>query len=112
MGDNDRLSVVGNLVNARNSWGRLSRILSQEGVDTKVSGHFYKAAVQAVLLFGAETWVLTSRMELSLDRFHHRFAQRLTRSQPKRRGDGNWDYPPLEEAIREGGFEGIRKSVL
>ena len=33
------------------------------GVETKVSGNFYKvvaqAVAQAVLLFGAETWVLT-----------------------------------------------------
>ena len=27
-----------------------------EGTDPKVSGHFSKAATQAVLLFGAETW--------------------------------------------------------
>ena len=61
--DYDWLSVVGNLVKVRNSWGRLSRILSREGADPKVLGHFYKAVLQAVLLFGAETWVLTPRMD-------------------------------------------------
>ena len=52
-GDDDWFAVVGNLRKARKSWGRLSRILSPEGADPKVSGNFYKAVAQAVLLFGA-----------------------------------------------------------
>ena len=39
-GDYDWPAVVGNLQRVRNSWGRLSQILSREGVDTKVLGHF------------------------------------------------------------------------
>ena len=39
-GDDDWPAVVGNLHRARNSWGRLSRILSKEGADPKVLGHF------------------------------------------------------------------------
>ena len=58
-GDDDWLAVVGKLGKARKSWGQLYRILSQEGADPKVSENFYKAVDQAVLLFGAETWVLT-----------------------------------------------------
>ena len=61
-GDDDWLAAVGNLGKARKSWGQLSRILSREGEDLKVSGHFYKAVAQAVLMFQAETWVLTPRM--------------------------------------------------
>ena len=71
-GENDWLAVVGNLGKARKSWGRLSRILSREGADPKLSVNFYKAVSQAVLLFGAETWVLTPRMERDLDSFHYR----------------------------------------
>ena len=52
VGDNDWVAVVGNLGKARKSWGRLSRILSREGADPKVSGIFYKAVEQAVLLPG------------------------------------------------------------
>ena len=54
-GDNDWIAVVGNLGKARNSWGRLYWILIREGADPKVSGSFYKAVVQAVLLSGEET---------------------------------------------------------
>ena len=80
----DWIAVIGNLGKARKSWGRLSRILRQEGADPKVSGNFYKAVSQAVLLFGAETWVLTPRMERALDSFQHRVARRLTGRQPRR----------------------------
>ena len=45
------------------------------GVDTKVSGHFSKAVTQAVLFFGAETWVLTPRMERALSIFFKKVAQ-------------------------------------
>ena len=60
------------------------RILSQEGEDPKVSGHFYKAVAQAVLLFGSDTWVLTLRMERALDIFHNRVVRRITGRHPMR----------------------------
>ena len=61
------------------------------GADPKVSGNFYKAVAQAVLLFGVDMWVLTPRMERDLDSFQHRVARRITRRQPRRRGDGSRD---------------------
>ena len=61
-GDDDWPAVVGNLCNARKIWGRLLRILRQEGADLKVSGHLFKSVTQAVLFFRVETWVLTHRM--------------------------------------------------
>ena len=86
--DDDWPAVVGNLWKARKSWGQLLRILSREGADPKVSGYFFKAVRQAVLLFGVETWVITPRMERALSSFQHRVAQRLTGRHPRRRGVG------------------------
>ena len=82
-GDDDWYEVIGNLGKARKSWGRLSRILSREGADSKVSKIFYKAVDQAVLLFRLETWVLTQRMEKALDIFQFRVLRRLTGKQPQ-----------------------------
>ena len=110
-GDDDWLAVVGNLGKARKSWERLSWILIREGADPKVSGKFCKAVAQAVLLFGEETWVLTQRMEKDLNRFQSRVAMRFTGKQPQQRTDRRWDYPPLSEALKEAGLEGIRKSL-
>ena len=77
-GDNDWLAVISNLGKTQKSWGRLSRILSWEGAYLKVLETFYKAVAQAVLLLGAETWVLTPRRERALDRFQHRVALQIT----------------------------------
>ena len=85
--------------------------MSREWADPKVSGHFFKVVSQDVLIFGAETWVLTSRTKRALDSFQHRVARRLTGRQPRRRGYGSWSYPPLEEAMGEAGFEGIMKYI-
>ena len=110
-GDDNCPEVAVNLVKARKSWGRLSRILSREGADKRVSGNFFKAVVQAVLLFGEETWVLTPRIEWALESFMHGDARRITGNLSLRVGGGKWTHPPLEEAIQEAGFEGIRKAV-
>ena len=54
-------------------------------------GEIFKSVTQAVLLFGAETWVLNQRMERSQSIFQHRIARRLTVRQPMRRGVGSWE---------------------
>ena len=72
--EDDWLAVVGNLGKAQKSWGRLSRILNRKGDDTEVSGKFYKAVAHAVLMFRADTWVITPRMEQALDSFQHSVA--------------------------------------
>ena len=84
-----------------------ARILSREGAEPKVLGHLFKAVVQAVLVFGAETWVLTPRPERALGRFQHRVKRWITGRQPRRRGEGSWDYPPLETVMAEAGLEDI-----
>ena len=56
----------------------MSKILSREGADPKVSGNFFKAVVQELFLFGADMWVLTPRTERDLCSFQHRVARRLT----------------------------------
>ena len=110
--DDDWLAVVGNLRKARQSWGRLARVLSREGADPRVLRTFYIAVTQAVLLFGSETWVLTERMENALDNFQSRVARKITGRQPRRGKDGNWYYPLLAGAKKEAGIVQIRTSIL
>ena len=70
-GDDDWPAVAGNLAKARKSWGGLQGILSREGATKRVSGNFFKVVVQQVLLFGAETWVVSPMMEWALSAFIH-----------------------------------------
>ena len=110
-GDDDWPAVAGNLVKAQKSWGRLTRILSREGADKRISETFFKVVVQQVLLFGAETWVLTPRIERALDSFMHRAARRITGRQPRRGWDGKWYYPSLAGCMKEAGFTTTRQSI-
>ena len=64
-----------------------------------MSVNFYNAVAQVVLLFGAETRVLTNRMERALDSFQYRVARRITGKQPRHRVGGRWEYLPLSEAL-------------
>ena len=52
--------------------------MEREGATARISGAFLKGVVQQVLLFGAETWVVTPSMERALSGFLHRAARRLT----------------------------------
>ena len=57
-----------------------------------MSRNFYIAVTQQVLLFGAESWVLTVKMEVALDAFQGRVARRLTGRLPLRGRYGKWQY--------------------
>ena len=74
-------------------------------------GEFFKAVVQQVLLFGAETWVVSPRMERALSSFIHGAARRITGRQPRRGWDEKWFYPLLEGAMKEAGFTEVRTSI-
>ena len=110
-GEDDWMAVTGNLGKARKSWGILQRILSREVATKRVSGDFFKAVVQQVLLFGAETWVVSPRMERALSSFIHGSARRITGRQPRRGWDGKWLYPSLVGAMKEAGFTDVRTSI-
>ena len=52
VGDDDWPEVEFNLKKARNSWGRMLQILIPEGVDPKVSGHFFQGLIPG----GSAVW--------------------------------------------------------
>ena len=93
---------------ARKIWTRMTRILVREGSDPSISGLFFNAVVQEVLLFGSETWILTPHIERALGSFQQRVVRRISGRQPSWRGKGRWGYPPLASAMEEAGFEEIR----
>ena len=54
--------VQQNIMRVSLVWWRLGTLLLQEGADPKVSASFYRAVVQAILLYGSETWVFLESM--------------------------------------------------
>ena len=57
--DDDCPEVIRNMEKAKEVWRRMRKILSMEVAGPRVYGFFFKAVVQLVLIFGAETWVVT-----------------------------------------------------
>jgi len=100
--DNDAQAINTQLKKARKSWARISRVLRAENASPRVCGMFYKATVQAVLLFGSETWNTTPAMMKRLEGFHMRAAWRMARiNKPRRNLDGSWTYPSSELTLEE-----------
>ena len=88
--DDDWLLVVGNLWKARKGWSRLPIILVREGVNPRASGIFFKAVVQAVLIFRSEIWVMNPHMGRYLGGFKHSVSRRINGRQPQRMMEGSW----------------------
>ena len=57
----------------RSVYGRLGTLLQREGEDPKVSESFYRAMVQALILYGLETWVLSALMAKMIEGMHTEF---------------------------------------
>ena len=76
--DDDWPSVLQNVGKARRVWSQLGKLLWREGVEPRVPNMFYWAVVQAVLLFGAETWVLSEAMLRRLEGVHVGFLRHIT----------------------------------
>ena len=67
-----------------------------------MSEGFYRAVVQAILLYGSETWVLSASMEKRTEGTHTEFLRMITGKRVKQLGDGTWETP---------GAEGIREAA-
>jgi hypothetical protein len=71
----------------------------------------YRAVVQAVLLYGAESWVLTKAMEQTLQSFHHRCARYITEQHIRQNKDESWTCPPSAYVLNLTGFLPIQEYI-
>ncbi len=75
-------------------------MLWAENATPKMCGMFYKATVQAVLLYGSEMWSLSPLSTKCLEGFHICAAWRMSGKRPVRKEDGSWTYPRLEDVLQ------------
>ena len=68
---------------------------------------FYKATVQAIVLYGSESWNLTTTALKCLEGFHLRAARRMAGKMPVRNASGTWTYPASEEVLKKAGLYGM-----
>ena len=109
--DCDQVAIEHQLQRARAKWKRFSKILTAEGMDSKIAGYFYKVVVQTVLLYGSESWVISKRQMRVLESFHRRVARYLSRRHIRKLEDGTWEYPSSEEILEQNGLYTIQEYI-
>jgi hypothetical protein len=103
--DDDIQAVRAQLRKARAVWAR-------QNVAPFAAVRFYQAIVQAVLLYGSETWVISWTALARLEGFHIRVAYRMAREHKPKRGPGNvWIYPRSEDVLKECGMKTMEEYI-
>ena len=80
--DSDWPAVVRSLLRARRKWGRFYHLLGQDESDTRNPGRFYMAALQFILIFGLDSWVIMPLILRTLVSLHNWVALRISRRIP------------------------------
>ena len=109
--DDDTDCIHTQIKKARKQWNSLSKILKNEGSNAKTMAKFYMAVVQAVLLYGAESWTITERNWKRLESFQNRAVRYMTGKHIRKNGDGSWSYPNHYLLEKECGLFPIRTYI-
>ena len=103
--------VEWNLGKARKSWGKVAAVLGKRKVNAQKMAYFYQAIVQAVLLYGSETWVMTQPIIQKLNTFHHQCARFITGSFIHPNDDGTWTYPNSKIILKKAGLATVEEYI-
>jgi hypothetical protein len=98
------LAIQQNIQKARKKWGRFGKLLCGEGAkEPETMAKFYLAIVQAVLLYGADTWIVSKRAHNRLRSFHHHCARYITRRHIRKDENNEWicSCPASAEVVLE-----------
>ncbi len=104
--DNNNIQAMRHqLRKAWRTWAPVGQVLRSENTTPRVAAKFYKAVVQAVLLYTSETWNLTKAVLARLEGFHVQAAYRMAQvHRPKRMAGNQWVYPKTSDVLEECGM--------
>jgi hypothetical protein len=110
--DDDIQAIRNQMRKARGTWARVGQVLRAENVPHRIAVKFYEAVVQAMLLYGSETWVLLTAALASLEGFHICAAYRMAVKHKPRKGPGNtWSYPKSKDLLEKCGMSTTEESI-
>ena len=72
---------------------------------------FYRVVVQEVILFVAETWVISMTTEKRISGVHMIFLQQVTWKRAKRSSYGTWRQEGSESALKVAGTQEVRMFI-
>ena len=90
----------------------MESILVRDGTSPRVLGIFFKAGVQAIIIFRPGMWMMNPRMGRAMVSFQHMVERWITGRNTKQQDNGGWEYPLLQTEREEEGFEEMEAYVL
>jgi hypothetical protein len=100
--NDDAQAIQQQLQKAQGVWAHVGQVLHGENTAPRIAAKFYKAVVQAILLYGSETLNLTNSALARLKGFHVCAAYKMARKHwPKRDANGVWVYPKTADILEE-----------
>jgi hypothetical protein len=110
--NNDIQAIRTQLRKTHTTWALVSQVLHNENVSPHVAATFYKAVVEAILLYGSKTWVLSQTALAHLEGFHICTAYRMAKMHKPKRGPGmTWVYPRSVDVFQECGLKTIEEYI-
>ncbi len=111
--DNDIQVIRAQIRKARSSWAHVGQVLRSKNVSPFVAARFYQAIIQAILLYGSESWVISWTAMARLEGFHIRAAYRMAKTnRPKREPNREWIYPRSKDVLKECGMRTMEEYIL
>ncbi len=91
------MAISANIQKSKRRWVQVRKVLTIGKLSSKSVANYYKTVIQSVLLYGAETWVISQTMWQRLRTFHNGAARDISR---KRiivdEENGEYQYPDME----------------
>jgi hypothetical protein len=69
-GNNNIQAIRAQIWKARATWARVGQVLRSKNASPFMAARFYQAIVQAILLYGSKTWVISQTALAWLEGFH------------------------------------------
>jgi hypothetical protein len=111
--DDDIQAIRAQIWKARSTWARIGQVLWSKNVSPFVAARFYQAIIQAILLYGSESWFISWTAMARLKGFHICAAYRMAKTnRPKRGPNREWIYPRSEDVLKECGMRTIEEYIL
>ena len=74
---------------------------------SQVSALFYRAEIQALLLFGLESWVLSDAMIQEVEGTHVGFIRNITGKRERRQSNRTWETLAADEVLWAAGTQSV-----
>ena len=107
----DWTDLYQNLWKAQRRWALVGKVVSKTGAMVRAQSMLYKEAVQSVLLYGSESWVVTGEILKFLEVLKNQAAIIITEMTARRTTSEEWEWTPVAEALENSGIWTIKEYI-